>query len=203
MPKIDVKKYHVKPSLGLRTIKTALAAALCALIYFLIDRNPTFACIGTIFGMGSNFENSIRDGGNRAIGTVIGGVIGMFLFRIYLVFYPYGGYHWLLIPLCFIGVILLILGCQNFWVGGIQPGGVVLCILLFNTPAATYISYALNRIFDTFIGVVMAIIINLLFPGGFGPRSEHEQTQQAVEEALEAAGAEDPRDKGVALKDAD
>ena len=37
--------------------------------------------------------------------------------------------------------------------GGVQPGGVVLCILLFNTPVDTYISYALNRIFDTGVGM--------------------------------------------------
>ena len=43
----------------------------------------------------------------------------------------------------------------------------VLCILLFNTPVDNYISYALNRIFDTGIGVVAALLVNSMFPGGF------------------------------------
>ena len=67
-------------------------------------------------------------------------------------------------PLTFVGTVLLILLCQMFWVGGVQPGGVVLCILLFNTPPETYISYALNRIFDTGVGVVVALFINKYFP---------------------------------------
>lgn len=32
----------------MRNVKTALAAALCALVYYFLDRNPTFACIGAI-----------------------------------------------------------------------------------------------------------------------------------------------------------
>ena len=155
------------PTVGMRTIKTATAAAICALIYFFFDRSPAFACIGAIFGLGANMEHSKLNGGNRLFGTIIGGVIGMGLFRVYLIFHPEGGRSLLLVPLVFIGTILLIVLCQIFWVGGVQPGGVVLCILLFNTPPETYISYALNRIFDTGIGVVAALLVNSMFPGGF------------------------------------
>ena len=152
------------PTVGMRTIKTATAAAICAFVYYFLDRSPAFACIGAIFGLGFNMENSKLNGGNRLFGTIIGGVIGMALFRVYLIFYPQGGRSLLLVPLVFIGTILLILLCQVFWVGGVQPGGVVLCILLFNTPPETYISYALNRIFDTGVGVVVALLINKYFP---------------------------------------
>ena len=54
--------------------------------------------------------------------------------------------------------------CQIFWVGGVQPGGVVLCILLFNTPVESYVSYAVNRIVDTAVGVLVALLINSLIP---------------------------------------
>ena len=79
------------PRIGMRNIKTATAAALCALVYFFLDRSPAFACIGAIFGMGSDLENSRLHGGNRLFGTLIGGLLGMALFRIYLIFYPHGG----------------------------------------------------------------------------------------------------------------
>ncbi len=151
--------------IGMRNMKTAIAATLCALIYFMIDRNPTFACIGAVFGMGSDTEDSKLNGGNRLFGTIIGGVIGMILFPIYTFFYPDGGYHYPLLIFLFIGVILLVLTSLFFgWPGAIQPGGVVLCIILFNTPVATYVSYSLNRIFDTAFGVILAIVINYLFP---------------------------------------
>ena len=40
----------------------------------------------------------------------------------------------------------------------------VLCIILFNTPTDTYVSYALNRMVDTGVGVLMSMLINYLFP---------------------------------------
>ena len=151
--------------IGMRNVKTAISATLCALLYFLIDRNPTFACIGAIFGMGSDMNNSKLNGGNRLFGTVFGGVIGMLLFRIYIIFYPDGGTHYALLIFLFIGTLLLVLMSLFFrWPGAIQPGGVVLCIILFNTPVETYISYSLNRIFDTAFGVILSIVINHLFP---------------------------------------
>ena len=62
-------------------------------------------------------------------------------------------------------VVLLIVACRVLkWPGGIQPGGVVLCIILFNTPVDTYIAYSLNRMLDTGIGFAMALLVNLLLP---------------------------------------
>ena len=155
------------PGVGMRNVKTALAAAFCALAYYFIGRSPAFACIGAIFGMGSDMEDSRKNGGNRLFGTLIGGLLGMLLFRIYLIFKPDGAYTLWLVPLTFIGTVILIVLCQMVWVGGVQPGGVVLCILLFNTPVDTYISYSIYRIVDTGFGVLVAMVVNSLFPGGF------------------------------------
>lgn len=150
---------------GQRNIKTAMAATLCALMYYLVDRNPTFACIGAIFGLGSDMSNSRLNGGNRFFGTLFGGVLGMLLFRIYIVFYPQAGHHPLLLVLLFIGVVILIVVSQVFhWPGAVQPGGVVLCILLFNTPVETYVSYSVARIIDTGLGVLVALAVNWLLP---------------------------------------
>ena len=154
-------RFHI----GMRNFKTALAATLCALLYFPFDRNPTFACIGAIFGTGSSMSNSRLNGGNRFFGTIIGGVLGMILFRIYIIFFPDGKTHPAMLLFIFVGVVLVILASLFFrWPGAIQPGGVVLCIILFNTPVDTYISYSLNRMFDTGIGVVIALLVNLLLP---------------------------------------
>lgn len=160
--------------IGMRNIKTAIAATLTALVYFFIERNPTFACIGAIFGVGSDMENSWLNGGNRFFGTIFGGFLGMGLFKLYIIFYPEGNYpngtetpcyQPLLLLLLAIGVILLVIISLLFkWPGAIQPGGVVLCIILFNTPVANYISYSLNRMFDTGVGVAIALLVNLMLP---------------------------------------
>ena len=150
---------------GMRTVKTAVAATLCALLYLPFHRSPAFACIGAIFGLGTDMEHSWLSGGNRFFGTIIGGLIGMLMFRIHICFYPEGETNLMLMPLLFAGVILLIVACRVFkWPGGIQPGGVVLCIILFNTPVDRYVSYSLNRMFDTGVGFAVALLVNLLLP---------------------------------------
>ena len=53
--------------------------------------------------------------------------------------------------------------CVRFhWPGGVQPGGVVLCIILFNTPP-NYINYAIDRMIDTGVGVIISLLVNYEF----------------------------------------
>ncbi len=154
-------KFHI----GMRNIKTALAATLCALLYLPFDRNPTFACIGAIFGIGNDMENSKLLGGNRFFGTIIGGFIGMGLFALYTIFYPTGEMSALMLLFVFVGVVIVILISQIFdMYGAIPPGGVVLCIILFNTPVDHYVAYSLNRMLDTGIGVAIALLVNQFLP---------------------------------------
>ena len=161
----DETQVKFRPHIGMRNMKTAISATLVAFLYFLIKRNPTFACIGAVFGMGKDMEDSKLNGGNRLFGTIFGGVIGMLLFPVYTLFYPDGGHHMLLLVFIFVGTILLVLTSLFFqWPGAIQPGGVVLCIILLNTPVDTYMSYSLNRILDTAVGVVVSILINYWSP---------------------------------------
>lgn len=151
------------PGLGLRSLKTALAATVTAFLYAFTTRNPTFACIGAVFGLGSDMENSWLNGGNRLIGTIVGGFLGMGLFWVEHQLFPQGNYFFRL-PLLFLGVVILVTLVVKFkWPGAVQPGGVVLCIILFNTPP-DHITYALDRMFDTGVGVVVALCINLLLP---------------------------------------
>lgn len=148
------------PGLGLRSIKTALAAMAVAFIYaFIPNHDPTFACIGAIFGMGADMENSRLNGGNRFFGTVIGGIIGLALYWLEHLLFPAGN-DWLRLPLVFMGIIVLVILCVSFhWPGGVQPGGVVLCIILFNTPPH-HIDYAVWRMIDTGVGVALALLVN-------------------------------------------
>ena len=149
------------PRIGQRNVKTAISATLCAVIYELIDRNPTFACIGAVFGMDNTLENSWRTGGNRLVGTIIGGFLGMGFFYItsQVDSKPFQ------MMMLFVGIMALIYISQLFrFAGAIQAGSVVFYIVMLNTPEHQYVSYALNRMLDTGIGVIMSIGINVLLP---------------------------------------
>lgn len=167
---MDMQKKTPRFRVGQQNIKSAIATTLVALLYFIVGRNPTFACIGAIFGTGTSMDNSKLNGGNRFFGTIIGGVLGMGLFRLYILIYPEVApdgkayVHPLMLLFVFVGVVILVFISRIFWPGAVQPGGVVLCILLYNTPVETYISYSVNRIVDTGIGVLIALIVSWLLP---------------------------------------
>lgn len=158
--RISHSPFHV----GQRSIKTAAAATLCALPYLILGGDPSFACIGAIFGLGSDMSMSKLNGGNRFFGTVIGGFIGILLYRMYLVFVPTGiRTPWQLFFL-FVGIVMLITCCQLFkWPGGIQPGGVVLCIVMFQKDPSIYLEYSILRMIDTGVGVACALFVNWYF----------------------------------------
>ena len=158
------------PKIGLRNFKTAIAATLCALIYALIDRNPTFACIGAVFAMNTNLQSSWETGGNRLWGTMIGGFTGMAFFYIFKqmpLLFPHSELLSELIFL-FVGIMVMIVVSQIFHVNAAIPSGsVVFYIVMLNTPENQYISYALNRMLDTGVGVILSILVNIALPREF------------------------------------
>ena len=175
---------HV-PKIGMRNLKTAIAATLCALIYAPVNRNPTFACIGAVFAMNNSLQNSWVTGGNRLIGTVIGGFCGMFFFYLYQLFPPFfPNYPFLSESLfLFIGIIVMNLASQFFHANdAIPPGSVVFYIVMLNTPENEYISYALDRMFDTGFGVILSILVNVAMPREF---FERHMSRRRLEEEIQ------------------
>ena len=181
------------PGVGLRNLKTAFSAALCAALYFLIGRNPTFACIGAVFAMNNSLQNSWVSGGNRLIGTIIGGFVGMVFFYLYQLFPPFfpGSELWSESLFLFIGIIVMNLASQFFHANdAIPPASVVFYIVMLNTPENEYISYALNRMFDTGFGVVLSILVNVALPREFFERHMSRRRLKEEISALELERSE-------------
>ena len=149
------------PKVGWRMIKTMAAATLIALAYSFWGRNPCFACIGAVFRMGNVLAGGLKSGGNRFIGTIMGGLIA-------LLFYPMYHYElWGIPSWIYLSVgllILLYIGELLGAIGGIQPGAVVFYVVILTVPEATYIEYTLNRMLDTGIGVAVALALDRLLP---------------------------------------
>lgn len=163
----DSKKRFSLPRIGLRNIKTAIATTLCVFIYAIIDRNATFACIGAVFAMNTDLQSSWETGGNRLWGSIIGGFAGMFFFNAYKQLtkvFDGNDAFWETLMM-FFGIITMIYISQLFKVhGSIPSGSVVFFIVMLNTPENQYVTYALNRMLDTAIGVFLSLMVNVALP---------------------------------------
>ena len=56
---MEFQSIHL-PTIGKRTLKTMLSVGIIILVYTLLDRNPCFACIGAVFGMGNKWAPACR-----------------------------------------------------------------------------------------------------------------------------------------------
>ena len=74
------------PGVGMRVVKTVISCLLVALVYeYLLDgRNPCFACIGAVYGMGSQFQEGFHNGFNRFVGTFLGGLMVIPFYWLYV-----------------------------------------------------------------------------------------------------------------------
>ena len=118
-------KNFKSPRLTERMWRTALVVLVTSIIYkYPLDgRNPCFALIGAVYGVGSQFEEGFHNGFNRVIGTLVGGLLVIPFHGLYTS-QPFGipDWIWLVAGLC------LVLWC-NFALGAdsaIQPGIVIL-----------------------------------------------------------------------------
>ena len=148
------------PRLGLRNIKTAISVTLCMVIFHIINRdNAFFACIAAVFCMKDTVSSSISMGKNRIIGTLIGGLIGIFLIYLSSIF-PF--LYNISSIMTGIGVSLSIYICTTLK----KPESVIVsCIVIigiminYASQINSYV-YAINRTIDTALGIVIAIAVN-------------------------------------------
>ncbi len=148
-------------SFGRRTFKTLAATTILAVVYSIFGRNPCFACIGAVFGMGQVFDAGLKQGGNRFIGTILGGVIAIPLYPLYHD-QMFGVPGWVYLTLG-LAVLLIVSQLVNAG-GGVQPGAVVFFVVLLTVAESTYIMYTVNRVIDTGIGVALSLLLNRVFP---------------------------------------
>lgn len=177
------------PRIGRRTVKTILSATLVAFAYGIFGFNPCFACIGAVYGMGSTFRGGLQSGGNRFLGTVIGGLFAIpFYWLTHLNDWPVPDWIWL-----GLGCFCVLYVSQMFGaLGAIQPGTVVFFVVLATVSEDRYISYTLARILDTCLGVLVSLGISKLFPSDKDVEELNRRAAKALKDAEEAEENEEP-----------
>ncbi|MDR1409448.1 MAG: FUSC family protein [Oscillospiraceae bacterium] len=168
------------PKIGKRTVKTALAATACLLLFtgleqlgalleqsdygfladlggFLTKQQPIFGCVAAVICMQQTVKNSLHSGINRIIGTVLGGCVGLFFFWVNRNVWD-GRLRILWVAVGSILAIWLVLLLK-------KPNACAICaitflIILVAAEKDTPYLYAVNRMLDTAIGIAVSVAVN-------------------------------------------
>lgn len=144
--------------LGLRTIKTAVAAVIAMVLvgyYGANEANVFFAIMGAMVAMEPTFRESLEGCLTQIIGVTFGAVMGLVLFALRI---P---------PLWALGIgIVLVIVLYNGLKIRFSP--VLSCFIVVTLcidPGLEPVTYALERLWDTAIGLAVGMTINMLvFP---------------------------------------
>lgn len=157
------KEYKI----GYRAIKTAVAVFLCALISTLFKREDIFcSSIATIICMEQTYKQTIETGTNRFIGTIIGGIIGYIALELSEYIPNYEWVRIFVLPFCILSVIYI---CNKInRKSSVSIGCVVVLVIVarLGDPMINTFSYVIFRVFDTLVGIFVAMIVNRFMFGG-------------------------------------
>ena len=147
--------------LGMRTIKTLLAVAVCiiSLSFFGVE-DPFFACIATVFVIQGDKDGSVNNAKNRVWGTVYGSILSNIVL-LCLSFLPYNAYVQTLAT-C-LSIFLLIQVALHFKKpAAIFPGCIVICAILCTTTNVHIpLWYGIKRTIYTLYGAIIGLLVNL------------------------------------------
>jgi|GEM_PF-1233560 len=137
--------------IGMRTIKTGLAVSLSVFLAESFGLNsPLFVGIGAISTMQSSVSESFSMGKNRILGTIIGAFVAVIMSYV------------LPSNIFILGIgIVLVIHMLNLlgWKKSINLSVIVFVAVFLNHDEAM-IPYAIHRVFDTFVGIMVGVLIN-------------------------------------------
>ncbi|NLJ58083.1 MAG: hypothetical protein GX339_04460 [Tissierellia bacterium] len=172
--------------IGMRNIKTSLAVFICLLLFDFINReNSIFACIAAVICMQNTIVDSLDRGIARIIGTIIGGMVGILVLFLVNTITAYE----ILIFIIPLGIMLLIQICVMI---NMKQSVVICCvvylsIMITKSHEGGYVWYTINRVVDTSIGILIALIVNkyIFIPEKIRSKFRHEEIKEAEESIID------------------
>ena len=152
--------------IGMRIVKTVLAVFVCSILGWLRGETAFFSMIAAVLCMQKSAEKTLTTSFNRVIGTAVGGAYGVIVLLLETQFnlQRVPPLFYLVVSLMLIPVILTTIGIKKPSVAGFACV-VFLSTTVYHVGDADPYTYALNRMLDTVIGIVVALIVNLAMPG--------------------------------------
>ena len=159
--------------IGLRMIKTVVAVFLCSLVGWLRGQPAFFSMIAAVICMQTTTDKTVETSFNQVLGTVIGAAFGL------LALYAEQLTHlrellplyYLLVSLLLIPIIVLTLLIKKPSISAFACV-VFLSVAVFQLGTQSPWIYALQRILDILMGVVAALVINLILPNRRRPAEQ-------------------------------
>lgn len=153
-----MSKKWSKLRIGPRTLKTALAVTLSIIaVYFYGSgtSNLIFATIGALSAMGATFKESLESSISQIAGVIFGVIAGVLLLSTHMPTLLASG----------IGIIVVIT-FYNILNLKLSPSlACIVVVTICNLTDTTPFIYAVERIWDTAIGLAIGMLINLfIFP---------------------------------------
>jgi len=140
--------------IGPRIWKTGIAVSLCIfLVYSLNLVSPILAIVAAILTIQPSITKSIAQGSNRAIATIIGGIIGF-------VVVSYFGAHPITVGLA--AILAIAISTKFKLQDGIAIAAVTAAAVMVDVVGDPMI-FALYRLLETFIGIGVGVAVNLVF----------------------------------------
>lgn len=154
--RFDKSKFKI----GMRTAKTGMAVFLVLLIFHLFGWQGTqIAALTAVFSLRQDFNQSVSFGASRVLGNTIGGLLAILF---YLVSDWFGGHYLVtlfLVPFLTMMTIVFNVAFNN--VSGIIGATSAFLLITLAPPGPGRASfYVLSRVLQTFVGVLVAIIVN-------------------------------------------
>lgn len=140
-----------------KMLKIALAVFLSVLVSQLFKlQSSFFAAIAVVFCMNNSFYTSYKAGLYRMCGTLVGASAGILVVWIH----PNDAL------LCGVGTLVYVLVCKLVHIEKTIPtAGVVFAAIMLTLGNKNPFLYSLNRVIDTFVGIIIAVIISYaVFP---------------------------------------
>lgn len=149
------------PKIGMRIIKSALAVFICCLIdYYRGSGYPFYSAIAAILCMQKEIGKGIDVAKNRMIGTCIGGICGYLALRLVnLDIFSNELIRYALLSLCIIPVMYITILIKKQSATYITCV-VFLCVTITHGSDVSPELFAFNRVIDTFIGIIVSLVIN-------------------------------------------
>lgn len=153
--KFDKSKFR----LGMRTFKTGLAVFIILLLFGLFGwKGLQIGALTAVFSLREDFDKSVHFGTSRILGNSIGGFYALLFFIVNSVFKEQYWVTLLLVPVCTMLTIMTNVAMNNK--AGVIGGVSAMLIITLSIRPEDTILYVFARIFETFMGVFVAILVN-------------------------------------------